>query len=666
MVRRIAFFSTLALMAWAACHQKNEPSTSTQKTDPWLNHGDSAQYVGKEVCQTCHAQIAETFQHTGMGSSFEPASRTKSAGDFSHPTQVRDSFRNLLYSPFWKGESMVIREFRLLGKDTLFRRDETVDFIVGSGQHTNSHLCMHNGYLTQMPLTFYTQKGKWDLPPGFENGNNSRFSRKIGLECMSCHNAYPAFVPGSENKYASLPKGIDCERCHGPGSIHASRKRKGEWIDTAAAVDYSIVNPAKLSIDRQFDVCQRCHLQGNTVLKEGKSFFDFKPGMRLADYLTVFLPRYSDSDQSFIMASHADRLKQSACFIQSNKSAHQANSLRPYRNGLTCVTCHNPHVSVKQTGVDHFNEACNRCHQKTPCSLSLDQRKPVKNSCISCHMPKSGSSDIPHVSVHDHWIKKPLPSKKLAKTMAFLALLPINEPQPDAWVRAEAYLNQFEKNGGQPILLDSAYDWLNKPLKCTTGKQAALWVRYFFLKKEWKELANWFEKAKKQGRFQWINGNIWSNELAWTAYRIGEAYWELGKPSEALPHLLNAKKWAPLIPDFGNKVGVCQLALSRLPDALATWMEVLKEDPEHVPSLSNVGFALMESGRLSEALEYLKKSLSLDPDHILSLSNAARCTLMKGDIRAARAYLKRIVALQPDHAQAKTALIELEGKTKIY
>jgi tetratricopeptide (TPR) repeat protein len=233
-------------------------------------------------------------------------------------------------------------------------------------------------------------------------------------------------------------------------------------------------------------------------------------------------------------------------------------------------------------------------------------------------------------------------------------------------VRAEAYLNQFEKNGGQPILLDSAYDWLNKPLKCTTGKQAALWVRYFFLKKEWKELANWFEKAKKQGRFQWINGNIWSNELAWTAYRIGEAYWELGKPSEALPHLLNAKKWAPLIPDFGNKVGVCQLALSRLPDALATWMEVLKEDPEHVPSLSNVGFALMESGRLSEALEYLKKSLSLDPDHILSLSNAARCTLMKGDIRAARAYLKRIVVLQPDHAQAKTALIELEGKTKIY
>jgi hypothetical protein len=48
------------------------------------------------------------------------------------------------------------------------------------------------------------------------------------------------------------------------------------------------VNPGKLPIDLQFDVCQRCHLQGNTVLKEGKSFLDFKPGMRLSDHMTLF------------------------------------------------------------------------------------------------------------------------------------------------------------------------------------------------------------------------------------------------------------------------------------------------------------------------------------------------------------------------------------------
>ncbi|MEZ5198176.1 MAG: multiheme c-type cytochrome [Bacteroidales bacterium] len=51
----------------------------------------------------------------------------------------------------------------------------------------------------------------------FDEGNNSRFSRKVGLECMACHNGYPDFVMGSENKYNRIAEGIDCERCHGSG-----------------------------------------------------------------------------------------------------------------------------------------------------------------------------------------------------------------------------------------------------------------------------------------------------------------------------------------------------------------------------------------------------------------------------------------------------------------
>jgi hypothetical protein len=224
-----------------------------------------------------------------------------------------------------------------------------------------------------MPMTFYTQKRKWDLPPGFEDGHNTHFNRKIGLECMSCHNSYPNFVLGSENKYNGVQEGINCERCHGPGSIHVAQRQTGSKIDTSKYIDYSIVNPAKLSIDRQFDICQRCHLQGNAVLKEGKSFFDFKPGMKLNDFMTVFLPKYENADDEFIMASHADRLKQSQCFIKSYESVtsthtgeHTGSSgtdkLKPYKDALTCVTCHNPHVSVRETNKEVFNEACKSCH----------------------------------------------------------------------------------------------------------------------------------------------------------------------------------------------------------------------------------------------------------------------------------------------------------------
>ena len=75
----------------------------------------------------------------------------------------------------------------------------------------------------------------------------------------------------------------------------------GELVDTSKYIDYSIVNPGKLPIDKQFQLCMRCHLQGNAVLADGKSFYDFKPGMDLKDVMTVFTARYED-DESFIMA----------------------------------------------------------------------------------------------------------------------------------------------------------------------------------------------------------------------------------------------------------------------------------------------------------------------------------------------------------------------------
>ena len=117
----------------------------------------------------------------------------------------------------------MIMEFRLDGADTMHKRTEHISYIIGSGQHTNSHLLQVNGYLYQAPITFYTQKQEWDMAPGMSGGFNSRFGRVIESECVTCHNGLPEQVAGSVNKYTGIPLGIDCERCHGPGSIHVAR-----------------------------------------------------------------------------------------------------------------------------------------------------------------------------------------------------------------------------------------------------------------------------------------------------------------------------------------------------------------------------------------------------------------------------------------------------------
>ncbi|MBC7696716.1 MAG: tetratricopeptide repeat protein [Burkholderiales bacterium] len=679
---------------------RHDPTSKKVTADTllYLNHSDSAKYVGINTCKLCHQNIYNTYIKTGMGKSFDLASKQKSSGDY-HTSVIHDKIGDFYYKAFWLNDSLQFLEYRLKGKDTIYKRQETVDYIVGSGQHTNSHIQSVNGYLNQMPMTFYTQKKKWDLPPGFENGHNSRFMRKIGLECMSCHNNYPEFVLGSENKFTAVPEGINCERCHGPGSIHVAQRQTGSRIDTSKYIDYSIVNPAKLSIDAQFDICQRCHLQGNTILKEGKSFYDFKPGMKLSDYMTVFLPKYKNADDEFIMASHADRLKQSACFIKSLESAtarastatstvNDSQKLKPYKEAMTCVTCHNPHVSVRETNANVFNDACNKCHdggkektkEKGGIGGTEDPSTPLRvtgaagstlicskkgitkiSNCVSCHMPKSGSIDIPHVTVHDHYIRKPMTKKDKDGIKEFIGLYAINEKNPSTITKAKAYLNQYEKFENQKHYLDSAAFYLKDKPEVNLKTNFALLIQLCFIKNDFTKMISYVNQLTDAS----ILNNLlikksYANDHAWTSYRIGEAFSKAGDLQRAINYYKKAVDLAPYVLDFKNKYGTALAAKGSLPEAERELKEILEENPKHVSALTNLGFVKLRQGKLNEAEQLYFKALALDPDYEALLLNMAGLYAYKKDFKQAEIYLNRVLKRHPNNAQAKQALQQIK------
>lgn len=664
----VAFISLLTLILFLTyCGDTAQKSadTKSESEQVYLNHSDTARYVGMSQCKLCHQDIYNSYIETGMGKSFDHASKQKSAAKYSEHTVIYDKFKDFYYHPFWKKDSLFIMEFRLQGKDTVYKRIEKVDYIVGSGHHTNSHITSSNGYLHQMPMTFYTQKQKWDFPPGFENGFNTRFSRKIGLECMSCHNSLPDFVEGSENKFNALPEGVNCERCHGPGSIHVQQRSTGTKIDTSKYIDYSIVNPAKLPIDRQFDVCQRCHLQGNTVLKEGKSFFDFKPGMKLSDYMTTFLPRYKNADNEFIMASHADRLKQSKCFIKSFNPETDKKSLKPYKNSLTCVTCHNPHLSVKVTGKEIFNTACKNCHSSSTknnlCSEKEEVRVKVNDNCVSCHMPNSGSIDIPHVSVHDHYIRKPMKKEEIQKVKEFIGLCAINEKNPDNYIKAKAYIQQYDKFEYKVEYLDSAQFYLSDKTKEDVIRNFELLVHLNFIKMDYKKIVFYLnqigdiDKLKKP-----LNKKSWDNANAWTAYRIGEAYYILGDIPSAYTFYKKACDLSAYNPEFRNKLGASLLAMKRVPEAMTVLNDVVNESPKFVQAINNLGYANLVSGNVLKAEELYNKALALDPDYESLLMNVAGLKIYQKKYKEAEVVLKSVLKKNPENEQAKIVLIQLK------
>jgi tetratricopeptide (TPR) repeat protein len=578
---------------------------------------------------------------TGMGQSFGMATRQKSSADFmpAHAL-VYDSALDYYYKPFWKNDSLYVMEFRTEGKDTVHKRLQKVDYIVGSGQHTNSHIFNNNGYLFQAPITFYTQKKKWDLAPGFEKGASTRFQRLIQIECMSCHNAYPDFVSSSENKYNLVKTGIDCERCHGPGSLHVHARQNSKPVDTSKIPDYTIVNPRRLSTDLQNNICQRCHLQGIAVLNDGKTFYDFHPGMKLSEVMNVFMPQYEGAQDKMIMASHVERMKKSQCYVQSGK--------------MSCITCHNPHVSVKFTPQSQYLTACMNCHGQASgqkqCSEKLSVRAQVQDNCVKCHMPHNSSIDIPHVAVTDHFIRKrPHEDTMQKKITAFLGMKCFNNDKPDAITTARSFLEFYERYTPSKDLIDSAINYLDRQNNDeATKKQNRDYIRAYYLLNDFDKIVGYADKMQPT-----------SMNDAWTAYRIGEAYYQLDNAGKALPWYRRATEIWKYALDFQNKYGICLLALNKPDEAFKVFSFVTGENPNHISANTNLGYIYMQQGNNTMAYDLMMRTKQIDPDYEQNLINLAVWHYNNQNKGEAKKQLEHLLKKHPQNERAKAMLLDL-------
>ncbi len=621
----IAFLFVCVFLLFT-CREKSEPN-------PYRNiNNTDATYVGMSECRQCHEAVYQTFKETGMGKSWDLASKEKSSADFSDKhAPVYDSILNFYYKAFWKDTLLYIKEYRLDGKDTTHYREQKIDYIVGSGQHTNSHLFEINGYLHQAPITFYTQKGKWDLAPGFEDGSNTRFDRKIETECITCHNGYPKHVEGSLNKYTQVQRGIDCERCHGPGSLHVAEKRSGKIIDTSKGPDYSIVNPRRLSTDQQNDLCQRCHLQGIAVLNDGKTFFDFEPTEKLSNTQNVFMPSFSGSQKHMIMASHVERMKMSDCFVNSGK--------------MSCITCHNPHVSVKATPKETYKQACNSCHgTKDQCTETMDKRNAKNDNCYQCHMPQNGSIDIPHVAVTDHFIRKNPQIENIDEIRDFIGLSCYNNPKPDNRTMARGFLEFYERYQPNSKLLDSALAYLDHADERTMDNDK---IRAYFLQNQYQKIIDYLPSESS------------STNDAWTAYRIGESFLKNKQAKHAVAYLNRAVELKPLALDFQYKLANAYIENNNLAEAEKTLLFIINEYRNYEDAYVSLGFVALQKQQFAQAVAYSKKAIALNPDAEQAYINLAAAFYQQQKMGDAQNILKRGNKLFPENQQMKLMLADL-------
>ncbi|HMS51830.1 MAG TPA: tetratricopeptide repeat protein, partial [Chitinophagales bacterium] len=353
----------------------------------------------------------------------------------------------------------------------------------------------------------------------------------------------------------------------------------------------------------------------------------------------------------FIMASQAHRLTKSACYKKSQ---------------MTCTTCHNPHKSVRQTDPSIFNAKCQNCHAQTNnnthaennCSLPLNQRTATNNNnCFACHMPVSPSIDIPHVTVHDHFIRKPISEAEKQKVQHFIGLKSVLSPNnTQALTKAKAYIHFYESYQAKKSHLDSAALFMEIATKSHQPQQQYpdyldTQVHLYYLQQKFTELINIAQNTSPK-----------TIKNAWTAYRLGEAYLQTNQPQLALNWLQQAVSLLPLQPDFDSKLAATQVQLSQF-DAAKTRLEaLLKEHPHHTASLSNLGFVYASTGNLPRADSLYHAALACNPNYVPAMLNLAGLELLKRNNTAALKYAQQALKAQPNNTQAQQLVQQLRGK----
>jgi len=305
----------------------------------------AAVFVGNLQCGQCHKSIVEAYARTPMAQS------SGRAGTIA-PAQFTAA-----------GHRYRIAEGRL----SFEHGSAAIDYFIGSSTIGRSFLFQREGYLYQLPATWYAQKKIWDASPGYERESEVRFDRAVDATCLACHASRVRPVLGTQNRYGDPPfldDGVSCERCHGPGSEHVRNPAVAR-----------MVNPAKLDAERRDSVCTQCHLTGLArIEKPGRRFAEFRAGEKLADFVTYF--SWAGGEE-LTVTSHVEKLAQSACKQGAG-------------DRLWCGSCHEPH-----TNADRTQAACLSCHAEA-------HRR--EERCASCHMPKSVVADAPHSVMTDHSI----------------------------------------------------------------------------------------------------------------------------------------------------------------------------------------------------------------------------------------------------------------------
>lgn len=263
------------------------------------------EYVGSQACAECHEELFEQYSDSGH------AHPLTAVVDGEAPDFPFSEVPNPPEGYTWGDISYVIGGYNW--KAQFIDLDGYI--ITGGEEITRTQYNLENE-------TLETGDEWVAYHPG---------ESELAYDCGGCHTT--GYVPdGNQDGLPGLVgtwafEGVQCESCHGPGSLHAGHPLAFQPV-----------------VDRDGAACTACHAGGNADPVTSETGLIIHEGV------------YEDLFQG----KHA---------------------------ALDCVDCHDPHtgvVQLQQSGDQTTQTACQNCHFSQAQNFKLE---PHPRQCTACHMP---------------------------------------------------------------------------------------------------------------------------------------------------------------------------------------------------------------------------------------------------------------------------------------
>ena len=324
-----------------------------------------AEYAGNEACSHCHASEFKDHKNSGhnltmhfldkegMGDTAPPAGKIAASSYAVEKDEGKFYFSSTTHP----------------------EAEGVLNVSMGSGNTGITYLDLEPDFLAEAQMSYFPKLKKWYVTPGHQSNPGPNlgtvYKGETAQKCVFCHSTKmeaDTLIP--ERKFV----GVGCEACHGPGSLHITAMKAGNFSEG------KMLKLESVGAGRVLRVCQQCHKP--------------KPGSTM-----------NTSRQTLV------GLLKSECYLQG-------------KDTLSCITCHNPHTNVSRD-LKAYEKVCLNCHSSvaTPvfkAGVTVQGKIcPVnaKVQCIKCHMPPGAAfenSSTP-TKFADHYIrvhKEKIPNSK--------------------------------------------------------------------------------------------------------------------------------------------------------------------------------------------------------------------------------------------------------------